>query len=140
MRPTPARPLASCDRARRQPQQLGAFGAGGLKETTHRQRVHLRGSLSNPSKGLRDLLSVGWRQPHFNKIAGQGLDVTERSELTQPNKKLSPTEIEELAARYRVGGTVRSLAADFGVHESTARRYLRRRGVVLRGPRYRDKR
>jgi hypothetical protein len=43
-------------------------------------------------------------------------------------------------ARYRVSGTVRGLAAEFGVHESTARRYLRLQGVQLRGPHYRDKR
>ena len=58
----------------------------------------------------------------------------------RPNKKLRPAEIEDLAARYRVRGTVKSLAAEFGVHESTARRYLRKQGVVLRGPHYRDKR
>jgi hypothetical protein len=101
--------------------------------------VHLRGSLSNPPKGLRDLLFVDWHQDHFSKIAGQGLGGAERSALTQPNKKLSPDEIEALAARYRVSGTVKSLAAEFGVHESTARCYLRKLGVPLRGPHYRDK-
>jgi hypothetical protein len=104
--------------------------------------VHLRGSLSNPPKGLRDLLSVDWHQDHFIKTAGQDLDGAERSELKQPNKKLSPAEVEDLAARYRVGGSVMGLAAEFGVHESTARRYLLKfkQGVVLRGPHYRDKR
>ena len=101
--------------------------------------MHLRGSLSNPPRELKDLLSVSWHQDHFIKTAGQSPDRNERTVLLRPNKKLSPSEIETLAARYRVSGTVKSLAAEFGVHEATVRRYLRKLGIPLRGPHYRDK-
>ncbi|NJC24238.1 DNA invertase Pin-like site-specific DNA recombinase [Arthrobacter pigmenti] len=54
------------------------------------------------------------------------------TKLVQPNKKLTPVEVDELVELYAAGTSVRDLTRLFGIHEQTVKAHLRRRGVTLR--------
>ena len=46
-----------------------------------------------------------------------------------PQRRLSPTDIDDLIAAYQDGATIIQLAADFGVHRTTVGEHLDRHGV-----------
>ena len=46
-----------------------------------------------------------------------------------PQRRLSPTDIDDLIAVYQGGATISQLAADFGVHRTTVGEHLDREGV-----------
>ncbi|WP_142024391.1 hypothetical protein [Blastococcus colisei] len=52
--------------------------------------------------------------------------------LTQPNRKLSPAEIDELVSAYEAGTAIAHLSSRFGMHRQTVRFHLKRRGITLR--------
>jgi lambda repressor-like predicted transcriptional regulator len=52
--------------------------------------------------------------------------------LQQPNRKLSPAEIDQLAADYQAGLCLTELGERFGLHRQTAKAHLERRGVTIR--------
>ena len=45
---------------------------------------------------------------------------------------LSPSQIRDLAARYRSGATMKELAAECGIHQTTVSTYLKKAGVAIR--------
>ena len=46
-----------------------------------------------------------------------------------PQRRLSPSDIDELVNAYRGGATISQLAAEFGVHRTTVAGHLDRHGV-----------
>lgn len=52
------------------------------------------------------------------------------TKLSPLYKRRGAEELDELIARYEVGGTVKGLAREFGVHHETARHYLHLAGVM----------
>jgi hypothetical protein len=106
---------------------LGRSAGSGLVQLD----VHLRGCLSNLPKDLSDLLHI--RERSSDRGTMPVPPASEVQVLRQPNRKLASKEIPDLVARYRAGETITALGARFGIHESTARRHLRRAGIELRG-------
>jgi transposase-like protein len=47
-----------------------------------------------------------------------------------PQRRLSPTDIDDLIKAYQGGATISQLAADFGVHRTTVTGHLDRHGVA----------
>lgn len=89
--------------------------------------VPLVGRLSNLDDRLQRVFAAlertGWPeilvdQPADQKSPGQSSTVRNPR---QPNRKLKPAEVDELAARYEAGGTLRALAARFGVRRGGER-------------------
>lgn len=68
-------------------------------------------------------------QPADQKSPGQSSTVRNPR---QPNRKVKPAEVDELAARYEAGETLRALAARFGVHARTVHRHLVASGATIR--------
>jgi DNA-directed RNA polymerase specialized sigma24 family protein len=58
-----------------------------------------------------------------------------RERLLRTNRKLSPSEVDELVQLYVAGLDLTELGRRFGMHRQTARAHLLRRGIVLR-PQY----
>ena len=46
-----------------------------------------------------------------------------------PQRRLSPTDIDDLVDAYRAGASISQLAAGFGVHRTTVAAHLDRHGV-----------
>ena len=65
--------------------------------------------------------------------AGQ-LERVEKSHIVRHRqvRRLTETQIEELAEAYRSGKTVYQLATVFGIHRTTVGTILRRQGVKMR--------
>ena len=54
----------------------------------------------------------------------------EKGRLSNPTqRRLSPTDIDDLIAAYQVGATISQLAAEFDVHRTTVAAHLDRLGV-----------
>ena len=49
-----------------------------------------------------------------------------------PQRRLSPTDIDDLIAAYRAGATISQLAVEFGIHRTTVAGHLDRRGLPRR--------
>ena len=106
--------------------------------------VHLSDSLSNPDTpllrlvtaldGLDELKKTQVSAVTRNAImaqTGAANPASVRLEARE-NRKLSPTEVAELGARYQAGASIRSLSQAFRMHEQTVRAHLRRASVSLR--------
>jgi lambda repressor-like predicted transcriptional regulator len=91
--------------------------------------VHLREVLSNFTKATRHLIDARESAPPgpVELAVEPGVRV-----LRQPNRRLQPSEVDELVIRYQAGATMSGLAKDFGMHFQTVRAHLRRNGVSLR--------
>ena len=86
--------------------------------------MDLVGAYSNPSdqlERLRTLLEL----PHATR--------PERSP-PPPKQAQKRTDVAELVAAYEVGGRVKKLAVQFGIHRTTVTDILQREGVALRPP------
>jgi transposase-like protein len=106
--------------------------------------VRLRDSLANPPAPLSRLFQAlergdGPDKPHASASTKDALVAQTGAEdaalvrlAAGENRKLTPEEIAEVAARYQAGASIRSLGKEFGMHEQTVRAHLRRRGVTLR--------
>ena len=46
-----------------------------------------------------------------------------------PQRRLSPTDIDDLVAAYQAGATISQLAVEFGIHRATVAGHLDRHGV-----------
>lgn len=106
--------------------------------------MHLSDSLSNPDTPLLRLVTAldglgGLEETQVSAIARDAIvaqtgavdSASVRLEARE-NRKLSPTEVADLVARYRAGASIRSLSQAFRMHEQTVRAHLRREGVTLR--------
>lgn len=51
---------------------------------------------------------------------------------SQPQRRLTPEQVDELVQAYRAGGTIKGLAVQFRIHHTTVMAHLDRRGVVRR--------
>jgi hypothetical protein len=60
------------------------------------------------------------------------------TELWQPNRKLTPAEVDELVIAYLAGGSIIGVGRRFGVHEQTVKAHLKRRGIAVRQQRLGD--
>lgn len=100
----------------------------------------LRDSLSNPgtpllrlATALRGGTAFGGEQAQAALIAQTGaVDPAPVKMEVKENRKLSPSEIDDVVARYQAGGSIRILGETLGLHEQTVRAHLRRQGVALR--------
>ena len=103
--------------------------------------MDLKGRLSNPLE-IAETLAAQWSQP----IDGprRGVETTqirpsddhaegpreERGRLSNPpQRRLSPTDIDDLVNAYRAGATISQLAVEFGIHRTTVAGHLDRHGV-----------
>ena len=67
------------------------------------------------------------------EMAPSGLIEPKSRTTKQIHRRLRPTEIGELVARYKGGATVYELADQFKIHRDTVSRLLERHGVTRRG-------
>lgn len=91
--------------------------------------VHLKEVLSNFTRATQHLIDareLPLRRP-VEQVSEPGVRV-----LRQPNRKLTPIEIDELVRRYQAGSTMSGLAKEYGMHFQTVRAHLRRGEVSLR--------
>ena len=105
------------------------------------------GRLSNPPDGAETPVAQG-----SERVDGsdEGVETThirpsdghaegrreEKGRLSNPpQRRLSPTNIDDLIAAYRTGATINQLADKFGVHRTTVAAHLDRHGV----PRHHDR-
>ena len=103
--------------------------------------VDLRGQLSNPLDIAETLAAQG-----AERIGGTSASVAttrirpsgdhaegrreEKGRLSNPpQRRLSPTDIDELLDAYRAGATINQLAVEFGIHRTTVTAHLDRHGV-----------
>lgn len=106
--------------------------------------VRLRLSLSNPSTPLLRLFKALDKQAYFKSLqpnpdtkeaiivqTGAADSSTVRLQVKE-NRKLSPSQIDELVGAYVAGASILALKRRFCVHEQTVRAHLRRHGVNLR--------
>lgn len=60
----------------------------------------------------------------------------QRGRLSSPvQRRLTNTEIDDLAAQYCAGSTIQTLAREFGLHRTTVMDHLERLGIARRTPR-----
>ena len=105
------------------------------------QRVDAIGRLSNPL-GIAETLAA----PGSERIVGSGEGGEtaqirpsddhaegpreERGRLSNPaQRRLSPTDIDDLVEAYKAGATISQLAVEFGIHRTTVAGHLDRRGL-----------
>ena len=108
--------------------------------------VDLKGRLSNPLKIAETLVALGSEQ-----IGASPGDVEttrirpsdghtqgpreEKGRLSNPpQRRLSPTDVDDLLEAYRAGATINQLAVEFSIHRTTVASHLDRHGV----PRHSD--
>ena len=104
--------------------------------------VDLKGRLSNPLDIAGTLVAQG-----SERIVGsrEGLETTqirpsddhsegpreEKGRFSNPaQRRLSPTDIDDLISAYQAGATISQLAVEFGVHRTTVAGHLDRDGVA----------
>jgi len=69
---------------------------------------------------------------HRNEGSGDPGDSPreEKGRLSNPpQRRLSPTDIDDLVNAYRAGATINQLAAEFSIHRTTVAEHLDRLGV-----------
>ena len=66
----------------------------------------------------------------FTKLLGE--PILEDSETRNSQRRLSPTEVDQLVADYRSHGSIYSLARIYNVHRNTVSQHLKERGVDLK--------
>ena len=103
--------------------------------------MDLKGRLSNPLDIAKTLAAQG-----SERIDGKSASVEttrirpsndygegageEKGQLSNPpQRRLSPSDIDDLVNAYRAGATISQLAAEFGVHRTTVAGHLDRHGV-----------
>ena len=103
--------------------------------------MDLKGRLSNPLDIVETLAEQG-----SERIVGssEGIETAqirpsndhaersreEKGRLSNPpQRRLSPTQIDDLVEAYRAGATMTQLAADFGIHRTTVAGHLDRHDV-----------
>ncbi len=107
--------------------------------------MDLKGRLSNPLKIAETLAAQG-----SARIGGTSASVAttrirpsgdhaegrreEKGRLSNPpQRRLSPTDIDDLLEAYRAGATINQLAVEFGIHRTTVAGHLDRHGVPRHG-------
>ena len=103
--------------------------------------VDLWGRLSNPPEAARSLPEQGssgvrgnpdppGKSPDPASDHRLGGTQKETGRLSNPpQRRLSPTQIDDLVAAYKDGATINQLAANLGVHRTTIAKHLDRKGV-----------
>jgi hypothetical protein len=94
--------------------------------------VDLSGQLSNPQPALCRLADqeIGTPEsPVPKKAQPAGRIPRPKSRTARP---LKPAEIDALIAGYRMGSTMKALAAEFGIDRRTVSAYLRRAEIAVR--------
>ena len=103
--------------------------------------MDLKGRLSNPLQIAETLAAQG-----AERIGGTSASVAttrirpfddhaegpreEKGRLSNPpQRRLSPTDLDDLLDAYRAGATINQLAAEFGIHRATVATHLDRQGV-----------
>ena len=96
--------------------------------------MDLKGRLSNPLDLAETLVAqrsqpIGSTRERAGIARNEGSDDPadspreEKGRLSNPTqRRLSPSNIDDLIAAYDAGATISQLAADFGVHRTTRRR------------------
>lgn len=103
--------------------------------------MDLKGRLSNPLKIAETLVAQG-----SEKIVGEseGFETAqippfddhaegpreEKGRLSNPpQRRLAPTDLDDLLDAYRAGATITQLAVEFSIHRTTVASHLDRHGV-----------
>lgn len=106
--------------------------------------MDLRGRLSNPPElagdpSERGLHSLGRPDQDPGTAPSQGCEGPaegprhQTGRLSNPaQRRLTPTDIDDLIAVYQAGATIRQLAYDFDIHRSTVAAHLDRRQIPRR--------
>ena len=82
---------------------------------------------SGPIVGLGENLET--TQSGCSEDPSEGPREEEGRLSNPPQRRLSPTDINDLVDAYRAGATISQLAVDFGVHRTTVASHLDRHGV-----------
>ncbi|TFV62053.1 hypothetical protein E4P41_08620 [Geodermatophilus sp. DF01-2] len=90
--------------------------------------VHLRGSLSSSLPLFRQLAEARAQL----ETSTSGRQRPSKAKITQPNRKLTPAEVDQLVTAYLGGADLKALGEQFGMHRQTVRAHLRRRDIELR--------
>lgn len=95
----------------------------------------LTAHLANPSAAFRRLSDPDFRE----RLATRGskhyvaaIPLPTVQPAKKPQRRLSASEMAELVAACRGGGTVKGLAADYGIHHTTVSAHLERQGIRRR--------
>lgn len=89
--------------------------------------VHLSGHLSHLPETVAKLIIALERN-----AAPRPVRVRVRAmEIKQPNHKLHPDEIDALVKAYVPGMSMSELGRRFGIHRSTAKAHVERRGIEV---------
>ena len=90
--------------------------------------MHLREFLSSALPLLRELLAAR------AKLEGdrRGREGSANAQISQPNHKLTPIEIQNLVVAYQAGTDLSALSEQFALHRQTVRAHLKRQGIELR--------
>lgn len=109
------------------------------------QRVDLKGRLSNPldlaetpaAQGSEKIVgsSEGAETARFRRSDDHAEGPREeKGRLSNPaQRRLSPTDIDDLISTYQAGATISQLAVDLGIHRTTVAAHLDRLGVPRHG-------
>jgi lambda repressor-like predicted transcriptional regulator len=82
----------------------------------------IRRALTTPRRSSKGQRTVVSNNP--GRLSNPGTDLTQR--------RLSASQVDDLVANYRAGGTLRQLSIEFHVHRGTVTAHLDRRGVLRR--------
>jgi transposase-like protein len=69
--------------------------------------------------------------PHHPESA----QVKRRDRNYQPNRRLTPAELVQLAEQYQPGLSALELARQYGINRHTVTKHLREEGIIIRGGR-----
>ncbi len=94
--------------------------------SSRQQRVDLQGRLTNPS------YNFGRAVGRLSAILARPVGGRQAAVKTQRQRRLSPSEVDELVALYATGLSVAQVAATFGINRETALLHLQRRGAPSR--------
>jgi transposase-like protein len=90
--------------------------------------VGLVGALAHPCRAVKRLLDMAATWPDAPDVSLS----PDRQWRTM--RQLRTGEVDELVAAYRTGGTVYTLAEQFGIHRATVGKLLRSRGIDTTPP------
>ena len=86
-----------------------------------------RGPRSQPISSPRESIETTPFRPSNDHAQGPR---EEKGRLSNPpQRRLSPTDIDDLIEAYRAGATINQLAVQFGIHRTTIAGHLDRHGV-----------
>jgi predicted transcriptional regulator len=75
------------------------------------------------------------KEGHLEKQAPEVITLSDyrlNGSIRQRQRRLTGTQVAEMAAKYKAGATVYELAAEFGCHRATVAERLKKAGIAMR--------